>query len=113
MGRSSHFTSGGGGSLALVPTGVLAGPVPCDVVGAVQEAPRQTATIATEWARIACLDMWLTFARDVVSRRGASLAIGVYERSFAGLTFALSGAPLFGASALERVVSRRPHRREP
>src|SRR5882762_3195543 len=54
MGRSSHFTSGSGGSLALVPTGVLAEPVPCDVVGVVQEAPRQTATIATEWARIVC-----------------------------------------------------------
>src|SRR5258706_4373630 len=92
MGRSSHFTSGGGGSLALVPTGVLAGPVPCDVVGAEQEAPRQTATIATEWARIVCLDMWLAFARDAVSRRGASLAIGVYERSFAGLTLPVNRA---------------------
>jgi len=40
-----------------------------DVVGAEQEAPRQTATIATEWARIACLDMWLTF-----TMRGAPLA---------------------------------------
>src|SRR6266853_6037443 len=48
MGRSSHFTSVSGGS--CVP-----GIVPCDVVGVVQEAPRQTARNATEWARIACL----------------------------------------------------------
>ena len=68
MGRSSHFTSGSGGSLALMPTGVLAGP--CDVVGAEQEAPRQTAAIATEWARIVCLDMWLA---SRASRWGALL----------------------------------------
>src|SRR5258708_37768629 len=60
MGRSSHFTSGSGGSLAPVLTGLLAEPVSCDVVNTAQEAPRQTARSATEWARIVCLDMWLT-----------------------------------------------------
>ena len=49
-------------------------PLPCDVVGAAHEAPRQTARSATEWARIVRLDMWLAFARDVVSRSGVLLA---------------------------------------
>src|SRR6266850_1511096 len=62
MGRSSHFTRGWGGSLApdIVIAGLLAEPVPCDVVGVAQEAPRQTVRRATEWARIVCLAMWLT-----------------------------------------------------
>src|SRR5882762_6609527 len=58
MGRSSHFTSGGGGS--LVP---LAEPVPCDVVGVTQEAPRQTARSAAEWTRIVFLAMCIALAR--------------------------------------------------
>src|SRR6267143_5971102 len=84
MGRSSHFTSGSGGSLAPVLTGLLAEPVPCDVVNTAQEAPRQTARRATEWARIVCLDMWLTLTmRDRVSgakRSEATLASGPLDR---------------------------------
>src|SRR6267154_3511842 len=53
MGRSSHFTSGSDG-----PMGLLAEPVPCEVVSAAQEAPRQTARSATERARIMCRAIW-------------------------------------------------------
>src|SRR6266853_3862953 len=48
IGRSSHFTRGGGGGSCALD---VAEPVPC---GVVQDAPMQTARNATEWARIAC-----------------------------------------------------------
>src|SRR5712664_1715673 len=67
IGRSSHFTSGTGGSLAPVLTDVLAEPVPCDVVGTAQDAQRQAARSTTEWAGIECLDMWPTLARGLCS----------------------------------------------
>src|SRR6266853_2515065 len=58
MGRSSHFTSGV----------AVTGPVPCDVVGVAQEAQRQTARSATEWARIVRLAIWLTSALELAVR---------------------------------------------
>src|SRR6266853_6942454 len=57
MGRSSHFTSGV----------VVTGPGPCDVVGMAQEAQRQTARNATEWARIVRLAMWLRSALELAA----------------------------------------------
>src|SRR5712691_3335753 len=69
MGRSSHFTRAGGGSLA-------AGIVPCGVVGVVQEAPRQTARSVNECARIVCLAIWLA----PVFERAVSRALS-YQRA--------------------------------
>src|SRR6266699_978116 len=42
--------------------------VPCDVVGVAQEAQRQTARNATEWARIVRLAMWLRSALELAVR---------------------------------------------
>src|SRR5882672_4518162 len=48
-------------------------------------------------------------AREEVRALGFTLIrMNTVAISACGLTFALSGAPLFGASALERVVRRRP-----
>src|SRR6266436_3133950 len=68
MGRSSHFTRAGGGSLA-------AGIVPCGVVGVVQEAPMQAARKATEWARIACLAMRTKTSATITIKAATMMSI--------------------------------------